>query len=382
MNTGHRVGLAAALLSGLVTLSACSSSAGAPADAGSEASIVQRACVPGLRQYCPCPGVTTMGVQDCTSDGTGFGACQDCPSTSPGGDAGGSDGSAGVDAGNTDAGPRPTTLGGPGYDGTSGLPCTTDADCKSVRGPQTNGCSKNFLYLMGGASVQGLPTPVCIVAPAASGGNCDPAPPTDPTGQGLHFCDGPDAPTSPGLCVPGTNPPSPGLGSCLPKCGFALDGSPAAGCVGKNTCVPFGYSIDGTAGYGFCQGTCQTDADCAALGTTFVCQIDTGACTSHRVVRTKQLGQACTVSDSASGACNCLPGTASPTGYCTSACVVGGAACPNGWVCENFEPSFATVANVGTAGLCVAPCSAPDAGQCPASSTCQNSTPVGPDCVP
>jgi hypothetical protein len=320
--------------------------------------------------------------------------------------------------------------GGGSYDGTSGKACTTDADCTSPGGPGINKCSNDFTFVVTNVKTQLVPDPICIVPPSNTG-NCDPAPASDPTGSGIHFCDGPDLPTSPGICFALTQPPTSGEGACLPVCTFPLDGSGGApsGCVGKdtkNTCFPFAFGFDASnnpTGYGYCQGSCQADADCSALGTGYVCQTDIGACTKTLVKRTKQVGQACSAdptmtagNDNATGACNCLPDTTSNNGYCTTACVVGGDPCQTGWICDNLQPSVlqdpdgtvitVTAENVQTPGVCMPACSLADGGTpattdagttgspvdagsgeggspgCPANSVCEMITPAGPDCVP
>jgi hypothetical protein len=321
------------------------------------------------------------------------------------------------------------------FDGTSGQACRTNADCLGPDGGAgLNGCSINFAFdLAGVPNVQLSATPMCIVKPPTSGGNCDPAPSTDPNGDFVHFCDGPDAPTSPGLCVAGTSPPLPGQGTCLPKCTFAPDGSPAQGCLGKAVCQPITFTIGSQSnvitGYGICQGFCQTDADCSGLGTGFACQTDIGFCTKAKVTRAKQPGDTCSTAGSTLP-CNCVTGVGSTTGYCATTCVVGGAPCPTGSVCDNGTPSpldFGTGTtfpisqqNPGTQGFCAPVCSLPDAGapadagpapdagatadasadaaadaappatndagapsaSCPGTSTCQTSTVAGPDCQP
>lgn len=335
--------------------------------------------------------------------------------------------------------------GGLQFDGTSGKQCKTDADCSSPTGPGINKCSIDFMSVVTNVKTPflALPTPVCLVPPSSSSttGNCDPAPPSDASGALIHFCDGPDMPTSPSICVALTSPATPGLGACLPACSFALDGSAPTGCVGKDTCLPttVGSDMNGnTMGLGFCQGSCQTNADCSGLGTGFVCQTDIGACTKTPVTRKKAVGAACAAdptktvgNDNATGACNCLPDSTTNLGYCTTACIVGGNPCPNGWICDNLQPSevqlpdgtllAVAMENKGTPGVCMPPCSlddagtgivfadsggstdaasaadgsrasdggaAPDAGtvvggqSCPAASVCEVVTPVGPDCVP
>jgi hypothetical protein len=270
------------------------------------------------------------------------------------------------------------------------------------------------------------------VPPASGGGgNCDPAPSNDPDGQSIHFCDGPDLPSSPGICYPLTTPPTSGEGECLPACTYALDGSAPTGCPTGDTCFPinaFGFDTNNNPiAFGYCQGTCQADSDCSPLGAGYVCQVDIGACTKTPLKRTKSIGQACSAptttdvnNDNALGNCNCLPDTTTNEGYCTSACVVGGDLCPAGWVCDNLQPSAVqlpdgtvssiTKENVNTSGVCMPTCTSTDAGVsdgaapvvldagadaaasdggvpnfegvCPAGSACENQSPVGPDCVP
>jgi hypothetical protein len=296
------------------------------------------------------------------------------------------------------------------HDGTTGKPCASNADCigTSPGAPGINVCSSMYSFMFDTQSVQLWPTPVCLVPLPTNTGNCDPG----PAGT-LQFCDGadPNDLTSPGLCVPVTTPQTAGAGNgvCIPSCSFAIDGSPAAGCPGKDTCVPLTFLLDRTSntalGVGFCQGTCETDADCSALGATFVCQQDIGFCTRAAKVRTKTIGAACTnsppgtPSDSTNGACNCFDNLTATTGYCTSACVVGGAPCPNGYVCESLETPTLTFQGAapdggdlvvpgppmqtpGLSGVCMAPCPTLDSGSCPPLSSCVAGTIAGPDCQP
>ena len=338
-----------------------------------------------------------------------------------GADASGAAASGAADSGAEASGPHT-------FDGTSGKPCTSNADCGSIN-VCTNTYSGGGGVLNGVPSPQLWPTPVCVVpVPSVPGvGNCNPGP-----AGFTAFCDSADPvdPTSPGICLPLTTPQQAGLtnGLCLPHCTFAPDGSAAAGCPGKDTCVQMGFYFDAVTnaveGHGFCQGTCQVDADCSALGAGWVCQADDGYCTKTKKARTKPLGATCTnsgpgatplaASDSETGACNCpLSGTATTSFYCTSTCVVGGVPCANGWVCDTFLPGGPLVfqgagdggadltfpepprQNPGLAGLCMAPCGKADAGvaQCPGSSTLPplstcaaptdaNGTLAGPDCLP
>jgi hypothetical protein len=334
-------------------------------------------------------------------------------------DAGGGDGEAGIPA-----------------DGTTGKPCQTDADCAGPNGPGINKCSSSLVYSVTTVPVVLLPTSVCKVPPSSVGGNCDPAPPGDPTGQSLHYCDGPDDPSAPGICVPLTSPATPGQGTCEIPCTFAFDGSAPSGCIGKNTCLPIpGIVASGptgaiVGGVGYCNGSCEKDSDCSGLGTGWVCQTDIGYCTQHPLAtRKKAFGATCTtagrVNDVTTGACNCgIVSSATGTGLCAPNCIVGGTVpCPTGWVCDNLQdPMLTTVENVQTQGVCLPVCTLADAGareaaapdasgaadgaiddgsadaiapgdggaageaaapaSCPTGSTCQLQTPLGPECLP
>lgn len=281
---------------------------------------------------------------------------------------------AGSDAGTgtaSDAG------GDAGADETTGKRCSSDADCHAQGAPAINKCSNDpsFAQTIGGVPVQLWPTPICLEPLPGNGqGNCDPAPPSDPYGQIIHFCDGPDDVSSPGICVAMNTPrPQSGEGICYPKCTFATDGSAPLGCVGSDACVYDGYAMMGGAvtGLGFCQGECQQDSDCSALGTGSRCQVDLGFCTTSPRSRTKSIGEGCSATDETSGACNCAG--ASAGGYCTTACTVGGPACPPSWVCDTRQPATlefggavaavpVTAAPMGMVGTCAPECSIPDSG--------------------
>ena len=322
------------------------------------------------------------------------------------------------------------------FDMTTGKTCTTNADCVGTDGgPGFNMCSNQFAYMVTGQQVTLWPTPICMLPPPTGGssfGNCDPAP-NDGSPLGYpHFCDGPDDPSSPGICLALDSTPEPNRGVCLPKCTFGTDTAPQQGCPGADTCVSFTYLQDpqslAVTGYGFCQGTCQKDADCAGVGTGFVCQTDTGYCTMAKKTRTKAIGAACTMDDVTTGACNCDYNTDTNIGFCTSSCVTGGTnSCPAGWVCDagfsgplDFGPGTATVPitgqPTGMTGSCRPTCTNPvgpdggvldagtvttDAGEtdagdagsapapagdagsgCPSTATCQLLTQVGPACFP
>jgi hypothetical protein len=316
-------------------------------------------------------------------------------------------------------------------DGTTGQPCKTDADCVGDTGPGINRCSGTQTFPYSGIRVTLLPTPVCM-GPLI-GSSCDPAPPNDMAGANLHFCDGPDLPSSPGVCLPNTSPAQPGMGTCYVKCTYSIDGTAPTGCIGHNTCTQLGLYLGDvntgliTTGVGFCQGTCLQDSDCSDLGAGWVCQTDVGLCTKSKITRTKTIGTACSAArDLTTGHCNCPPDLVNSTtqnGYCTQACVVGAQVnpCPAGWVCDNLSnaqlPDGTTLPaeNVQTAGECVPLCpgdggsvaeagpgptpdaasdassdassvvpeaSAPPLTACPANSTCQANTPVGVECIP
>ncbi len=324
--------------------------------------------------------------------------------------------------------------------GTTGKPCTSDSSCTSANGDT---CSNDYVTgtAVAGIVASPLPAPLCLLPPTQD--NCDPAPASDPFGEVPHFCDGPDDPSSPGICLP-DNPQEPlqGMGTCQPKCTFDTLGSAEVGCPSPDTCVYLTFqevsvgNAVAVVGFGFCQGTCQKDTDCPQQpGSTTTCQTDVGLCTTQPVARTLAIGAACTFTDFNSGACNCDSDPDTGLGFCTTVCVVGGTPCPSGWVCDSGEPSTASVANgfvtisaqnLGLAGVCLPACSAssvaaivpvsidagnddaevsdaaalvdamvadvgtsspaPDAGAgfatCPGQSTCTPGNVAGTDCVP
>jgi hypothetical protein len=298
-------------------------------------------------------------------------ACGGSVSSTPG-DGGGADGgSGGVDAsvsfdtgtgeGSTtfDVGLSETSPSNP-YDGTTGKACTSDADCTVAGGPGIARCSSSVF-----APESYYPTPVCILP------TCTPV-----SDQQIHYCDGPDQPSSPGICVPqGTA----GGGICIPKCTYDETGDAATGCVGKDMC--FAYTTGTQGGVGYCWGGCTQDGDCPQGQK---CQTDQGLCVEGVVPPTKAFGAACTKSDSDNGVCNCLYGGSAETGYCSSFCITGGpATCPAGSICDGLEYrqyGFSTQ-NPGLGGFCSSTCVG-DAETCPANSTCTNIFAAGPDCVP
>jgi hypothetical protein len=255
------------------------------------------------------------------------------------------------------------------YDGTTGKACSTNADCKSPDGPGLTQCSSSVF-----APDDYYPTAVCIVP------TCSPV----SEESSVHYCDGPDDPSSPGMCVPfGTT----GAGKCLPKCTYDTTGDAPSGCQGKDTCRAANFVGIAAAGYGYCWAGCTADGDCPAGQQ---CQTNTGTCLAGLVPPTKSIGQACTETDDDDGACFCLYGGTSETGYCTSFCIVGDdTTCPGGYVCgaDELRAGGYSTQNPGMYGRCHAQCTAVDAGtadggsMCPTNSTCTDIYAAGPYCI-
>jgi hypothetical protein len=283
----------------------------------------------------------------------------------PGGgiDAGGVD-AAGLDAAAVGDGGPVAEAGAPAAPGTTGKFCTSDADCNG------NLCNLSD------------PTPVCIVPVDATGLNCDPG-----TDGMIHRCDGPDCAgttgcTTPGICLPLTNPPTAGQGVCVQECIFKPDGSAAIGCTGNNACNPnpagllLQGSSGGVIGLGYCGGGCMTDADCH--GPWKYCATDFGVCVSAPPAALPE-------------PCGCFENTTTMSGFCAKSCVVGRATkCPTGTVCDALEPTMITdqtntaspaftKQNTGLVGTCLPSCTD---GACPDGTTCITSTAAGPDCEP
>jgi hypothetical protein len=262
------------------------------------------------------------------------------------------------------------------YDGTTGKGCSTNAECRPGGGPGVNVCSGAGAFAAGPL----YPTPVCLLP------TCNPG-----TDGLIHYCDGPDAPTSPGVCVPSGDVGQSGTGICLPRCTFGSQGQSPTGCQGQDTCNLYGWSVDLTntvTGIGFCFGGCATNADCA---TGSVCQKDQGVCLTAGVTRTKAVGAACTQADLVSGACDCFFDTATSNGYCSQFCIVGSATvlCPSGYACSGQEPVSVngandaavtgfTLQNQGLAGWCLQQC----VGTPCTGSTCSSAYSAGKVCEP
>jgi len=331
---------------------------------------------------------------------------RDCPG--PGGTAGpGGDG--GVDASTShDAGEAGLPDGSgeeivpPNYDQTTGQACTSDADCHTAGSPGVNLCSNDVVYKgsLGDAAL--YPTPICV-----SPGACDPL---ANGANRIAYCDGdPTDPASPGICYPTTIPPMTGKGTCFPQCQYQPDGTAAIGCQGKDVCKAYGTGTDSNGnpvGIGVCYGGCVTDADCSTAGANASsaadrvqkCDVLHGICTSTVTPPTLAIGAGCDVSSTT--ACNCITSPDGGTsGYCSTFCREGAAACPGGWICDFSLPTTLTSAadatlagwtqdNPGMGGFCAPACNIdsgladPDGGSCPASSTCQASHVGGPDCLP
>ncbi len=324
-----------------------------------------------------------------------------CSSSSGGGPVGGSS-SGGLDASHpiqhVDASGLGSSSSGGGsgsgasgdgavpYDGTTGKACTTDADC-SPTGLGINKCSPS-LYTMSGPV---WPTSVCLPSVA-----CDPG-----ADNFIHYCDGPDDPSSPGICYPNPN----GGGDCFPQCNVNADGAAITGCLANEACSVFGSGVT-TSGkpvaVGFCSAACSADSQCPAGSK---CQRDQGVCLTTVTTPTKKVGDPCSANDAAT-VCNCYQNQKSGVGYCTEVCVVGAvpSQCPAGYVCDAQLPSVVvnaatdasvnafTVQNTGLAGVCLQACGGgADAGgdaastvipACPVTATCSTLTAGGPDCVP
>jgi len=243
------------------------------------------------------------------------------------------------------------------YDGTVGKACTSDSDCHA-NGPNKAKCSIGVW-----SPEEYFPTGVCIIPSCSTVSN-------DST---LHFCDGPDDPSSPGICVPGFSG-----GVCLPKCTYDKSGGAPQGCAGKDTC--FTYPTTTENGVGYCWGGCTSDGDCSDGQH---CQTDQGICVVGVTPPTKNVGDACTKNDTNTEACNCLYGS-NNDGYCSSFCIVGQSGdCPSGFTCDPFEYRAYgyTTPSSGMAGYCTKSC-ATDAAACPSNASCTNLSVSGPDCVP
>jgi hypothetical protein len=302
-------------------------------------------------------------------------------------DGGTSGSSSGGGSGGDDSGDD--SSGAVAYDGTTGQACTSNTDCISANpgAPGLVVCSLDIEFPDGAL----FPTGVCMMAPTQEG-NC-----STPDDGGIHFCDGPDLESSPGLCYPLSSGAT--TGNCYPQCVFGSDATAPTGCVGKNACNAVGFGADASnktaaVGVGFCFGGCEVDADCPSGND---CQSNTGLCVTAKTAQDPE-GEACAPT-SQTDACNCVSASGT-TGFCALACVTAGSvACPTGQVCDASLPTSIpatntvaaltgwTTQNPGMAGLCLPTCAldggaGTEAGACYPASTCLGGTVVGPDCAP
>jgi len=299
-----------------------------------------------------------------------------------------------VDTGTGGSGDDGGDSSGPQFDSTTGKACKTDTDCKGAApgSPGVNKCTTDVLFSGG----ELFPSGVCLLPLP-----CDPCGGMTPCDNLIHGCDGPDgSPSTPGICLPNTNPPAVGKGLCLPACSFKGDGSAPTGCVGKDTCNAIGFDATTSppTGVGYCWGGCAADTDCA---TGEKCDTTTGLCLKTVTPPTKALGDGCTMTEAnmSPPPCNCVYNPMSGLGFCTEVCTVGGTQCPTGWFCEAQEPTTLTGANdasvagftmqnMGLGGFCVPSCTVDggamgtDSGTCPPNTTCQNTNAGGPGCIP
>ncbi|MGD0673892.1 MAG: hypothetical protein ABSC94_00645 [Polyangiaceae bacterium] len=247
-----------------------------------------------------------------------------------------------------------SATGGGLYDGTVGKICMSNLDCEPPGGPGINVCSSS---LQSGIL---FPTPVCVLT------SCDPG-----TDGNLHFCDGPDMPSSPGVCLDLGN----GAGFCLPQCELLTDGKAPTGCAAGSACAALALGVDSSGNvagaFGACLSACTQDSDCP---TGAVCQVDTGSCVSKLVTAEKAPGASCTSADTTANVCYCFTGTlpdgGTGDGICAPACVTGPAeGCPSGFICDGLlqttvtanngasEPGF-MVQTPGLVGRCFPACTA------------------------
>jgi hypothetical protein len=245
--------------------------------------------------------------------------------------------------------------------------CASDADCRAPNGPGINKCTNGGLFAGPDAIYS---TPICM-----SLTNCDPG-----TDGNAHFCDGPDVPTSPGICL---STGTAGRGICLPKCTIPPSGGPPAGCAGNDACYFVSYMPGQAEGVGYCFGGCRSDADCAKAGTGQHCQANEGICV-RTVLPVQPTGTGCNVNTAnTTTSCNCLSDPTTGLGYCTTFCVEKQPSCSPGYVCETNVPTTAglNVGHPGLAGYCAKSCASDAGGACPPNSTCQAGTVWGPDCL-
>jgi hypothetical protein len=276
----------------------------------------------------------------------------------------------------------------PAFDGTVGKACKTDSDCRPPGGPGVNFCSSDALFGSAGTNTL-FPTSVCIGGLACNSGS-DGNP---------HFCDGPDAFGSPGFCVP-TSMTDPTKGVCLPACTYKPDGSAVTGCAGKDACLGGNFIADPSdpnvpIGVGFCEGGCDTDADCDTAGQH--CQSDQGLCLATVTTNDLPVGTGCNQLAVPAPQCNCIA-PASGLGFCAQFCKTGGDECAAGSLCDAQLPVSLvssndaaiagwTAPNPGLFGFCSPKCEVDggaqtEAGTCFPNTMCLSGDLGGPDCLP
>jgi hypothetical protein len=238
----------------------------------------------------------------------------------------------------------------PPVGGTTGLACTSDAEC----GSSGDTCIQWQASFCAGMACTN-PTNA-----ASSSGYAD-----------YSACD-----SDSGVCSPNTTT-NDGTGFCVPKCTVPLGGGSASGCLPGETCTAKLIDASGTSATGSCErDACKADTDCPAGYPK--CQKETMNCVDAASYQALSgaTGTACSVSAAGTATPNCLCLAASSTttskGYCTTACITGDAThgCATGYTCNPRLPTtyFTAVPN-GLAGLCVKACTATTG--CATGTTCQ-----------
>lgn len=269
-------------------------------------------------------------------------------------------GSPTVDSGapRVDAGTPVADAGTPAVDAGAtvaiGATCTGAAtDCR-LASPLSGYCS--------GSS----PTPSCMATGCTI---------TSPTA--VDYCD-----LNRGICLSGGT-----SNYCVQKCSFGNSTAAPTGCTGVNTCNAYGFSRDTTgvvSGVGFCLGTCTATAECP---TGFLCQVETGVCTTSANYRTYTLAVGTTCTAGTTTTCNCL-GRTGQSGVCTKACIVGRTGtCSTGFSCSPDVPkTFSdgstafTATPAGLSGNCLKNCTVN--ADCPTGTYCDTNDTVGKVCKP
>lgn len=321
------------------------------------------------------------GVQNCTSDGTGYSPCS-C-------DSGGSAGSAGAGGSGTVPGGSNGGAAGAGqlledplFDPTLraiGAPCTTDAECPTgPAGEAPLTCITSSSTAQFGGGPQGG---YCSAA-CADTTDCQAL-------DGLSACGLFDPVTDTGyciaLCVPGTSnvkcfaeraqacfesPTNPGLGACFPVC------QSDAGCGAGLFCDL------GAAGLGVCTATAPVGGDIGAPCTadTALTDCKSGLCVELADGAGAVSGSFCSANctygliegcgyervmatprDALCGQTQSATGDAGDVGFCFELCDTPADCTQPGWDCvENLSPEGQAL--VGRIGQCLPPIAGADAG--------------------